>query len=260
MCSYLIQSIPFTLGPSASADIGSLPAATSLHSVAVTPTTSSSTPLASGWSIPSISSLMTTPITSILPVASAHLPLILSPALPPIPARLVEKIQKGSFVDMKELLGDNITLFQRMEEVHKPGSSSHQWVTTAPSPKLREVSSLLSWVSCFITYMAVRVQTAPITVVCGAHYARKQTTKPQSVPSSHSNPQQVLAMPRLDPSKEDTNLTPWDLKSAENLTRACAQWMPASTSMYAGSATRTTHSCPVPTGSLSQSLRSLQRS
>ena len=156
MCSYLIQSIPFTLGPSASADIGSLPAATSLHSVAVTPTTPSSTPLASGWSIPSISSLMTTPITSILPVASAHLPLILSPALPPIPARLVEKIQKGSFVDMKELLGDNITLFQRMEEVHKPGSSSHQWVTTAPSPKLREVSSPLSWMSCFIAYMAVR--------------------------------------------------------------------------------------------------------
>ncbi len=64
---------------------------------------------------------------SIVPVASANPPsLLLSPALPPIPARLAP-----SLTSVKELLGDNIALFQRMEGVHKQGSSSHQWVTTA---------------------------------------------------------------------------------------------------------------------------------
>ncbi len=57
---------------------------------------------------------------------------------------------------MKELLGDNIVLHQRMEEVHKHGSSSTQWVTTAPTPKLREVSSPLTWADCFLSFMAVK--------------------------------------------------------------------------------------------------------
>ena len=58
---------------------------------------------------------------------------------------------------MKELLADNIALHQRMEEVHKrPGSSSTQWVTTAPTPKLREITSPLSWIASFVSYVAVK--------------------------------------------------------------------------------------------------------
>ena len=58
---------------------------------------------------------------------------------------------------MKELLAGNIALHQRMEEVHKrPGNSSTQWVTTAPTPKLREINSPLSWNASFVSYVAVK--------------------------------------------------------------------------------------------------------
>ena len=90
------------------------------------------------------------------PATPTRASLLLSPALSPIPANIVEKIKSGEYVDMKELLGDNIALHQRMEEVHRRGSSSTQWVTTAPTPKLREVSSPLSWAACFLSFMAVK--------------------------------------------------------------------------------------------------------
>ena len=35
-------------------------------------------------------------------------PLILSPSLPPIPAKLVAKVKAGTFVAMKEFLADNV--------------------------------------------------------------------------------------------------------------------------------------------------------
>ena len=43
-------------------------------------------------------------------------PLIISSALLPIPARMVEKIRNGSFVELKELLSDNVALVQRIQE------------------------------------------------------------------------------------------------------------------------------------------------
>ena len=99
------------------------------------------------------------PLATPKPIGSTpkSMPLILSPALPPIPANLVTKILLGEFIDMKELLGDNIALHQRMQEVQQRcDNNSTQWVTTAPSPKLREISSPLSWVASFILYMAVK--------------------------------------------------------------------------------------------------------
>ncbi len=40
-------------------------------------------------------------------------PFILSEGLPPIPPKLVKKIQKGDYVDMAELLRDNMELGRR---------------------------------------------------------------------------------------------------------------------------------------------------
>jgi len=56
---------------------------------------------------------------------------------------------------MKELLGDNMALHHRMQEVQQRCDTT-QWVTTAPSPKLREINSSLSWVTCFLSFMAVQ--------------------------------------------------------------------------------------------------------
>uniref|UniRef100_A0A1X7T3X3 Uncharacterized protein n=1 Tax=Amphimedon queenslandica TaxID=400682 RepID=A0A1X7T3X3_AMPQE len=56
---------------------------------------------------------------------------------------------------MKELLGDNIALTQHFE------LSAGYFPMVLPSsahPCLREVSTLPSWIYCFLTYLAVLVQ------------------------------------------------------------------------------------------------------
>ena len=73
----------------------------------------------------------------------------------PIPARLVQRIQSGQFVEMQELLGDNIALSQHFD------SAAGYFPVVLPSssrPRLREVTSLPSWIYCFFTYLAVLVQ------------------------------------------------------------------------------------------------------
>ncbi len=41
--------------------------------------------------------------------------LIISPSLEPIPPRTVQRIQSGQFIEMKELLPDNMALQQQVE-------------------------------------------------------------------------------------------------------------------------------------------------
>ena len=89
---------------------GSVPSATP-------PAASIATLLAS---LPSHST--TTPL-SVTPAASLKAsPLILSPALPPIPANLVEKILKGENLELKELLPDNVALWKKLDEVNIGGN------------------------------------------------------------------------------------------------------------------------------------------
>lgn len=85
---------------------------------------------------------------------------ILSSALQPIPARLVRRIVSGEFVEMRELLSDNLALHDQLEAVHGPLLS----MSTPGSlrARMREVPSLTSWVYCFAAYMAVRT-TDPLT-------------------------------------------------------------------------------------------------
>ena len=78
--------------------------------------------------------------------------IVLSSALPPITAKLATKILSGQFVDMKELLADNMTLCHQLEAF-----PSHQHLCTGGAkPRLRVIDSPLTWVSCFLAYAAVR--------------------------------------------------------------------------------------------------------
>ena len=73
--------------------------------------------------------------------------LSLSLASEPIPARLVHRIRSGQFVEMRDLLGDNIALNQHFE-----GVSSYfpaQVLPASSRPRLREATSLPSWIYCF---------------------------------------------------------------------------------------------------------------
>ena len=78
--------------------------------------------------------------------------LILSPSSEPFPRKLVDKVRSGQFVEMRELLADNISLLRQLESVQGP---THMPLIGPNRPRLREVSSLSSWVYCFLGYVAI---------------------------------------------------------------------------------------------------------
>lgn len=79
--------------------------------------------------------------------------MILSPAAAPVPANLVQKIQSGQFVEMRDLMADNIALLNQLSDMQ--GSIPLPY-SVASRTRLREVPSLVSWLYCFNTYIAVR--------------------------------------------------------------------------------------------------------
>ena len=88
--------------------------------------------------------------------AKSTTPFLLSKGLPPIPATFVAKIKKGDFVDMAELLRDNIEAERRCSKESGSGASTGQ-----QSQSRREIPDILSWVQCFGTYTFIAVQLHP---------------------------------------------------------------------------------------------------
>ena len=82
-------------------------------------------------------------------------PFIVGKGLPAVPAKLVAKIQRGEYINMAELLKDNI----EAERQHTPqeGLQGGQIVRSSR----REVPDLLSWLECFGTYACVFCEPFP---------------------------------------------------------------------------------------------------
>ena len=78
----------------------------------------------------------------------AH-PLVVGEGTPPVPARLVRLIQLGQFVDFAELLPGNLELLRRLQASAVIGANE------ADHRRLRQVSSLVTWVPCFVIYAAI---------------------------------------------------------------------------------------------------------
>lgn len=76
-------------------------------------------------------------------------PFILSECLPPVPAKLVAKIIKGDYVEMAELLRDNIEMERRGAAVDTSACSGTNRL------QRREVPDFLSWLQCFGTYASI---------------------------------------------------------------------------------------------------------
>ena len=85
--------------------------------------------------------------------------MILTPAADPIPYDLVQRIQAGKFIEMMDLLADNIALLKQVTPLS--GTTSLPFSTMSRT-RLHEVPSLVSWIYCFNTYMAVRTMDAQI--------------------------------------------------------------------------------------------------
>ena len=71
----------------------------------------------------------------------------------PVPTKLVQRIQVLQYIDMKELLPDNIGLLRHMEALVSPKVIAPLAIRSRL--RLREVNSLLLWALCYISYVAI---------------------------------------------------------------------------------------------------------
>ena len=76
----------------------------------------------------------------------------------PVPARLVQQIRAGRFIEMRDLLWDNVAVRRHYEELH--GAMGVQLLPVISRPRLREVATLPAWICCFLTYLAVSTSDA----------------------------------------------------------------------------------------------------
>ena len=86
-------------------------------------------------------------------------PFILSETLPVLPTKLVKKITRGDFVDMAELIKDNIEAERR--RLASEGELSQVLIGQAICR--REAPDLISWLQCFSSYAAVVCSKFPDT-------------------------------------------------------------------------------------------------
>lgn len=138
--------------------LGTLPGSVSIASVATlraTPTavTSTSSPRVPPPLVPTSTLPTSIPSTGLTSSSSQSGGLILSSALDPVPQRLVQRIQAGRFIEMRELLSDNIALHDQLETLQ----GTVNLVSTPALPaRQREVPSLVSWTYCFLAFAAVQ--------------------------------------------------------------------------------------------------------
>ena len=130
--------------------LGALPSPHLLASVPLAISSQSTPPVTtSAPVVPPVQPIRSTP----LPLPTTQAGLVLSPAAEPFPRKVVDKVRSGQFIELRELLADNITLVQQLESMH--GYAPLPMV--GPSrPRLREVSSLSTWCYCFLGYMAIQ--------------------------------------------------------------------------------------------------------
>ena len=78
----------------------------------------------------------------------------------PIPAKFVQQVQSRKFVEMRDLLDDNMAVRRHFEDLHS--AMGVQLLPIMSKPKVSEVTMLPVWMSCFLTYLAIGTSD-PIT-------------------------------------------------------------------------------------------------
>lgn len=125
-----------------------------VHPHAPIPTSTGSWPGSAPVSATSATSAVTTPWQPGAYSSPSAAGVSLSPGAELIPQKLVAKVLSGAYVDMKELLSDNISLLQQLESFNM--TATLPALPAAMKPRLREVNTLASWLYCFLAYTALR--------------------------------------------------------------------------------------------------------
>ena len=67
----------------------------------------------------------------------------LSPSTASFPQKLVDKVRSGQYMDMKDLLLDNVSLLEQLDTLGGPHASPSLPGTL--KPRFREIASVLTW-------------------------------------------------------------------------------------------------------------------
>ena len=132
----------------------------------------------------------------------------LSSALPPVSAKIAAS---GQYVPMKNLLPDNVSLCLQLA---LPGP--HVVYSGLPKPRLREVQSPFTWVSCFLAYVAVLTPDpktrdlltyARLVVVQGGRSMTKNAALDPTVQWNELNPSPTVMTFRAEPASAVGSVT-----------------------------------------------------
>ena len=105
--------------------------------------------------IPTLSSLISLPAGLLPSPPTLATAFKFTSATPPIPAKLVTKVRSLQYVDMAEFLPDNVGVLKSLD------AAPLAQLLPATRPRLREIKSLLSWVTSFCTYTAILASSHP---------------------------------------------------------------------------------------------------
>ena len=149
-----VPSAGTTIAASTASSFLSMPSSCALGSIPTWSLGSSTPPISlSGTtptpSIPTLQTLLASVTGNSIGAIPKPKPLAYSPVLPPIPAKAVEKIRSGAYLDLKELLPDNVTLVERIQGLGN-AVVVHSPQTTV---RLRSISDPLTWVFYFLSFM-----------------------------------------------------------------------------------------------------------
>ena len=146
-----LGSLPPLVALSSIPLVSSIPATSVVYSTTTVPITSPS--VSTPYTLPlAPTEISSNPGTVLQSTSPSHVSLSLSTE--PIPTRLAQRILTGQFVEMRDLLGDNIALTQHFETMQSQFPTALLPATSRP--RLREVTTLSSWIYCFLMYLAVR--------------------------------------------------------------------------------------------------------
>ena len=153
-----------TLPPGSSLTTGIIPPAIAAMSLIGASASASQTPSSSNL-VAATAAMTPTDSVSLPPKTGDGEPFHLASSFAPIPAKLVKRIQKLEYVDLRELLPDNLALSEKLEAL--PARSA-----LAPTPEHREITKIVTWVSCLASYIAIVAQTHPERVCDMLAYMR----------------------------------------------------------------------------------------